>query len=85
VTIWKIEGREATCEIYTARGTKGGKRNPNQRYFLQLVTRQGEQRLQIRITKEEAEHCIGLRTKDEQINWCAEKIAQDSQPTSKKK
>jgi hypothetical protein len=78
MTIWKLEGREATCEIFTARGSKGGKRNPKQRYFLQLVTRQGEQRIQIRITKEEADHCMALRTKAEQVDWCAEKIAQSA-------
>jgi hypothetical protein len=78
MTIWKLEGKEATCEIFTARGAKGGKRNAKLRYFLQLVSRQGERQIQIRISKEEADHCIALRTKDEQVDWCAEKIAQES-------
>jgi hypothetical protein len=85
MTIWKIEGREATCEIFTARGSKGGKRNPRLRYFLQLVTLQGEQKIQIRISKEEADHCMGLRTKAEQVDWCAEKIAQSSDSSRAKK
>jgi hypothetical protein len=85
MTIWKIEGKEATCEIYTARGSKGGKRNPKLRYFLQLILRQGEQRIQIRISKEEADHCMALRTKTEQVDWCAEKIAQSSDSGQKKK
>ena len=85
MTIWKLEGKEAICEIYTARGSKGGKRNPKLRYFLQLVTRQGEQRIQIRISKEDADHCMSLRTKTEQVDWCAEKITQatDSRPEKK--
>src|SRR5262249_34832098 len=78
MTIWKLEGKEATCEIFTARGSKGGKRNPKLRYFLQLITRQGEQRIQIRISQEEADHCMALGTKAEQVDWCAEKIAQAS-------
>ena len=78
MTIWKLEGKEAICEIFTARGSKGGKRNPKLRYFLQLITRQGGQRIQIRITKEDAEHCMALRTNDEQVDWLAEKIAQAS-------
>jgi hypothetical protein len=75
LTIWKLEGREATCEIFTARGAKGGKRNPKLRYFLQLIPRQSEQRIQIRISKEDADYCMALRTKAEQVDWCAEKIA----------
>jgi hypothetical protein len=85
MTIWKIEGKEATCEIFTARGSKGGKRNPHLRYFLQLVLRQSEQRIQIRISKEEADHCMALRTKAEQVDWCAEKIAQSSDSGRNKK
>jgi hypothetical protein len=75
MTIWKLEGKEAICEIFTARGSKGGKRNPKLRYFLQLITRQGGQRIQIRISKEDAEHCMALRTKEEQVDWLAEKVA----------
>ena len=85
MTIWKLEGKEATCEIFTARGSKGGKRNPKLRYFLQLITRQGEQRIQIRISKEEADHCMALRTKSEQVDWCAEKITQASDSRREKK
>jgi len=85
MTIWKIEGKEAVCEIYTSRGSKGGKRNPKMRYFLQLILRQGEQKIQIRITKEEADHCMALRTKTEQVDWCAEKIAKASEPRREKK
>jgi hypothetical protein len=85
MTIWKLEGREATCEIFTARGSKGGKRNPKLRYFLQLVPRQGEQRIQIRISKEEADHCMSLRTQSEQVDWLAEKIAQASDSRREKK
>jgi hypothetical protein len=85
MTIWKIEGKEATCEIFTARGSKGGKRNPKLRYFLQLILRQSEQRMQIRISKEEADHCMALRTKAEQVDWCAEKIAQSSESNRNKK
>ena len=85
MTIWKFEGKEATCEIFTARGSKGGKRNPKLRYFLQLITRQGEQRIQIRISKEDAEHCMALRTKAEQVDWLAEKVAQASDSSREKK
>src|SRR5215510_5762171 len=85
MTVWKLEGKEATCEIFTARGTKGGKRNPKMRYFLQLVTREGEQRIQIRISKEEADHCMALRTKTEQVDWCAEKITQAADSRQEKK
>ena len=85
MTVWKLEGKEATCEIFTARGTKGGKRNPKMRYFLQLVTREGEQRIQIRISKEEADHCMALRTKTELVDWCAEKITQASEFRGKEK
>jgi hypothetical protein len=84
MTVWKLEGKEATCEIFTARGSKGGKRNPKLRYFLQLVLRQGGERIQIRISKEEADHCMALRTKAEQVDWCAEKIAQSSASSRKK-
>jgi hypothetical protein len=84
MTVWKLEGKEATCEIFTARGSKGGKRNPKLRYFLQLVLRQGGERIQIRISKEEADHCMALRTKAEQVDWCAEKIAQSSSSSRKK-
>jgi hypothetical protein len=85
MTIWKLEGKEAACEIFTARGSKGGKRNPRLRYFLQLIPRQGEQRIQIRISKEEADHCMALRTKAEQVDWIAEKIVQASDSRRKKK
>jgi hypothetical protein len=85
MTIWKIEGKEATCEIFTARGSKGGKRNPKLRYFLQLILRQGEQGIRIRISKEDADHCIALQTKAEQVDWCAEKIAQASDSSREKK
>ena len=85
MTIWKLEGKEATCEIFTARGSKGGKRNPKLRYFLQLIPRHGEQRFQIRISKEEADHCMTLRTKAEQVDWLAEKIAQASDSRKEKK
>src|SRR5215467_15923861 len=85
MTIWKREGKEATCEIFTARGSKGGKRNPKLRYFLQLITRQGEQRIQIRISKEDAEHCMALRTKEEQVDWLAEKVAQAPDSSREKK
>jgi hypothetical protein len=85
MTIWKLEGKEATCEIYTARGSKGGKRNPKLRYFLQLVPRQGEERILIRISKEEAEHCMSLPTQGQQIDWCAEKIAQEPSSRHEKK
>jgi hypothetical protein len=85
MTIWKLEGKEAVCEIYTARGSKGGRRNPKLRYFLQLIPRQGEQRIQIRISKEEADHCMSLRTKAEQVDWLAEKIAQATDSRQSKK
>jgi hypothetical protein len=85
MTIWKLEGKEAICEIFTARGSKGGKRNPKLRYFLQLIPRQGEQRIQIRISKEEADHCMSLRTKAEQVDWLAEKIARASDSGREKK
>jgi hypothetical protein len=85
MTVWKLEGKEATCEIFTARGSKGGKRNPKLRYFLQLVLRQGGERIQIRISKGEADHCMALRTKAEQVDWCAEKIAQSSASGREKK
>jgi hypothetical protein len=85
MTIWKLEGKEATCEIFTARGSKGGKRNPKLRYFLQLTPRQGQQGIRIRISKEEADHCMALRTKAEQVDWCAEKIAHASDPSREKK
>jgi len=85
VTIWKLEGKDATCEIFTARGLKGGKRNPKLRYFLQLIPRQGDQRIQIRITKEEADHCMALRTEAEQVDWLAEKIAQATDSRREKK
>ena len=85
MTIWKIEGKDAACEIYTARGSKGGKRNPRLRYFLQLIPRQGEHRIQIRISKEEADQCMSLRTKAEQVDWCAEKITQASDAQREKK
>lgn len=84
MTIWKIEGREANCEIFTARGSKGGKRNPKLRYFLQLVTRQGEQRIQIRISKEEADDCMALRAKAAQVDWCAEKSRKHQIPAERK-
>jgi hypothetical protein len=76
MTIWKLD---------TARGSKGGKRNPKLRYFLQLIPRQGEQRIQIRISKEEADHCMALRTQAEQVDWLAEKIAQASDSRREKK
>jgi hypothetical protein len=85
MTIWKLEGKEATCEIYTARGSKGGKRNPKLRYFLQLVPRQGEERILIRISKEEADHCMALPTQGAQIDWCAEKITQAPDARREKK
>jgi hypothetical protein len=85
MTVWKLEGKEATCEIFTARGSKGGKRNPKLRYFLQLIPRQGEERIQVRISREEADHCMSLRTIDEQVEWCAEKIAQASDFRREKK
>jgi hypothetical protein len=85
MTIWKLEGKEATCEIFTARGSKGGKRNPKLRYFLQLVPRQGGEGIRIRISREEADHCMALRTKAEQVDWCAEKIAQGSGSSREKK
>ena len=85
MTIWKLEGKEAICEIFTARGSKGGKRNPRLRYFLQLVPKVGDRRIQIRISKEEADHCMALRTKGEQVDWCAEKISQESEPRREKK
>src|SRR5262250_3497098 len=85
MTVWKLEGKEATCEIFTARGSKGGKRNPKLRYFLQLIPRQGEHRIQIRISKEEADHCMALRTKAEQVDWCAEKFAQTPDSGREKK
>ncbi len=85
VTIWKLEGNEATCEIFTARGSKGGKRNPRLRYFLQLIPRQGDQRIQIRISKQEADHCMALRTQAEQVDWLAEKITTASDSGREKK
>ncbi|HKQ77617.1 MAG TPA: hypothetical protein VJ810_28235 [Blastocatellia bacterium] len=85
MTIWKLEGKDATCEIFTSRGSKGGKRNPKLRYFLQLILQKEDQRIQIRITKEEADHCMALRTKGEQVDWCAEKIAQSSDSRREKK
>jgi len=85
MTIWKLEGKDAICEIYTARGSKGGKRNPKLRYFLQLIPKVGEHRIQIRISKEEADHCMALRTKGEQVDWCAEKITQASDSGREKK
>jgi hypothetical protein len=85
MTIWKLEGKEATCEIFTARGAKGGKRNPKLRYFLQLIPKKGQERIQIRISKEEADHCIALRTESEQIDWLAEKIAQATDSRREKK
>src|SRR5262249_1951219 len=62
VIIWKLEGKDATCEIFTARGSKGGKRNPKLCYFLQLIPKGSDQRIQIRISKAEADHCMALRT-----------------------
>ena len=85
MTIWKLEGREATCEIFTARGSKGGKRNPKLRYFLQLIPKKGQERIQIRISKEEADHCMALRTESEQVDWLAEKVAQASDSSREKK
>jgi len=64
MTIWKLEGREATREIVRARGSKRGKHKPRLRYFLQLSPGQGEHRIRIRISKEEAGHCMALRTKE---------------------